>query len=98
MHVQLYASFFTLMIVLVCKVKAVSLCSSSTARKNVQARSGVLSLALYNLKHKEQGVLEGAIKTHHLSGMWCEMFGLQQMVELLILDVQEDPQTSEGSL
>lgn len=62
MHVQLYASFFTLMIVLVCKVKAVSLCSSGTARKNVQARSGVL---------------EGAIKTYHLSGMWHEMFGLQ---------------------
>jgi hypothetical protein len=29
--------------------------------------------------------------------MWYEIFGLQQMVELLILDVQEDPQTSQGS-
>jgi hypothetical protein len=58
----------------------------------------VLSLAQYNLKHEEQGILEAVIKTCHLSGIWYNMFGLQQVVELLKLVVQEDPQTSQGLL
>jgi hypothetical protein len=49
----------------------------------------VLSLASYNLQHKQHGLLEVVIKTYQLSGVWYEMFGLQQMVELLILYVQE---------
>jgi len=58
----------------------------------------VLSLAQYNLKHEEQGILEAAIKTCQLSCIWYKMFGLQQVVELLKLVVQEDPQTSQGLL
>lgn len=50
------------------------------------------------MKHKEQGVLEAVIKTCQLSGMWYKIFGLQQMVELLKMVVQEDPHTSQGLL
>jgi hypothetical protein len=47
-------------------------------------------LASYNLQHKQHGLLDVVIKIYQLSGVWYKMFGLQQMVELLILDVQED--------